>query len=278
MKTSSEALLDTCPTSVDLWAQLRDDYRAHLAQTGKSGPTRDQADRWLSLFFATAQGAGVLVPEGLTEAEYRLFEQELLWKPASNRRLYAQNTVYQALRMVRDFLRWAQRQSHLPYNPAQDVLLSRPPQPARPTLSPAEFQQVLQAPDPDTPLGMRDRSILALLAFTDLHQAELVQLDIEALHLGQARLNGRGRRPVPLDSHLVELLARYFWKGRPVLARPSSEPALLLTRRGQRMHPKIFSNLVSGYGIQAGASSYVTPRLLRQAHEEQQRTLTSSPK
>lgn len=272
MKPSFEASPDTCLTNVNPWDQLRADYRAHLAQTGKSGPTCDLADRWLGLFFATAQGAGVLVPQGLTEAEFRLFEQELLWKPASNRRLYAQNTVYQALRMVRNFLRWAECQRHLPYNPAQDTLLSKPLQPARAMLSPAEFQRVLQAPDPDTPLGMRDRSILALLAFTDLHQAELVQLDTEALHLGQARLHGRGRRPVSLDPHLVELLAHYFWKGRPMLAR-SNEPALLLTRRGQRMHPKIFIHLVSGYGIQVGASAYVTPRLLRQAHEAQQRTL-----
>ena len=89
------------------------------------------------------------------------------------------------------------------------------------TLSEAQVEALLAAPDVETPLGLRDRAMLELLYATGLRVSELVSLTMLNLSLqeGLVRVIGKGskERIVPLGEEARRWIERYLKKGRPAI-------------------------------------------------------------
>lgn len=131
-----------------------------------------------------------------------------------------------------------------------------------------EVTRLLAAPDPATPVGLRDRALLELLYATGARVAEACGLDLGDLRHGEGlvRLHGKGGRDriVPVGAPAVSAVARYLSEGRPVLLAAAPEPtaALLVSTRGARLGPRDARTAVGRAAAAAGVG-HVTPHTLR---------------
>ncbi|GAB4360887.1 MAG: site-specific tyrosine recombinase XerD [Methylohalobius crimeensis] len=137
------------------------------------------------------------------------------------------------------------------------------------TLSEAEVESLLQAPDSDQMLGLRDRAMIEVLYATGLRVSELVAMKVNQVdrNLGVARIWGKGNkeRLVPLGEEALAWLDAYWIKSRPELLGVRQSPYLFVTRRGGPMTRQAFWHLIKRYARQAGIDKPLSPHTLRHA-------------
>ena len=132
------------------------------------------------------------------------------------------------------------------------------------TLSEADVEALLAAPDTGTPRGLRDRAMLETLYATGLRVSELVAMKLHEANLdaGVVRVLGKGskERLVPLGEEAVH------WIGLYLQSKPSSSSdALFTTSRGGGMTRQAFWQLLRRYGRQAIPGKKLSPHVLRHA-------------
>jgi integrase/recombinase XerD len=131
------------------------------------------------------------------------------------------------------------------------------------TLSEADVEALLAAPDTSTPLGLRDRAMLETLYATGLRVSELVALKTFEVNLdaGVVRVMGKGskERLVPLGEEAVD------WISRCMKERNGTSDALFLTGRGGGMTRQAFWHLIKRYGVRAIPGKKLSPHVLRHA-------------
>jgi integrase/recombinase XerD len=131
------------------------------------------------------------------------------------------------------------------------------------TLSEADVEALLAAPDVATPLGLRDRAMLETLYATGLRVSELVALKIFEVNLdaGVLRVMGKGskERLVPLGEEAVDWISRYLAR------RKGKADALFLTARGAGMTRQAFWHLIRRYGARSIPGKKLSPHVLRHA-------------
>lgn len=147
-----------------------------------------------------------------------------------------------------------------------------PPHPQRfpRTLSEAQVEALLAAPDTETPLGLRDRAMLEALYATGLRVSELVGLKLfeASLDMGVVRVFGKGskERLVPLGQVALEWLERYLKESRPALLNGRNCEAVFVTRRGAGISRQMFWNLIKRHAARAGIDpARISPHTLRHA-------------
>jgi integrase/recombinase XerD len=131
------------------------------------------------------------------------------------------------------------------------------------SLSEADVEALLKAPDPATPLGLRDRAMLETLYATGLRVSELVTLKTFQLNLdaGVVRVTGKGskERLVPLGEEAVH------WLGAYLNSRKAASDAAFVTARGAGMTRQAFWHLIRRYGARAIPGKKLSPHVLRHA-------------
>jgi integrase/recombinase XerD len=175
------------------------------------------------------------------------------------------------LSCLRHFYRWQTLRGTLAVDPSDR--LARPTLPGRlpKTLSEAQVEALLAAPDVETPLGERDKTMLETLYATGLRVSELVGLKLREIHLdeGIVRIFGKGgkERLVPLGEVAVDWLARHLAGGRAaLLAGRVSEAMFVTARTGAPMTRQMFWTLIKRYAPQAGIPREgISPHVLRHA-------------
>jgi integrase/recombinase XerD len=137
------------------------------------------------------------------------------------------------------------------------------------SLSEADVEALLAAPDVEAPRGLRDRAMLEALYATGLRVSELVALKaFEAnLDAGVVRVLGKGskERLVPLGEEAVSWVQRYVARARPALLKRKSSDALFVTERGAGMTRQAFWHLLKRYGRKAIPGKPLSPHVLRHA-------------
>jgi integrase/recombinase XerD len=131
------------------------------------------------------------------------------------------------------------------------------------SLSEADVEALLAAPDTTTPLGVRDRAMLETLYATGLRVSELVALKTYEVNLDAnvVRVLGKGskERLVPLGEEAAHWLSTY------VKQRRSRSNALFVTARGGGMTRQAFWHLIRRYGARAIPGKKLSPHVLRHA-------------
>jgi integrase/recombinase XerD len=137
------------------------------------------------------------------------------------------------------------------------------------SLSEAEVEALLNAPDINTPLGLRDRAMLETLYAAGLRVTELIDLPLAHLSLNDnvVRITGKGskERLVPLGQVAAEWLRQYLEQSRNVILDGQTSRALFVTSRASSMSRQMFWNLIKRYAIIAGIHTAISPHVLRHA-------------
>ena len=178
---------------------------------------------------------------------------------SSNRRL----TVFKR------YFRWAVRERRVAADPTLKLLGAKQALRVPGTLSEAQVEALLAAPATDTPLGLRDRTMLELTYASGLRVSEIVSLKTVHLSLadGALRVTGKGakERLVPFGEEAHAWIRRYLADARAAILGRQASDALFVTARGGPMTRQMFWKLVKAHAVKAGIGSPLSPHTLRHA-------------
>ena len=137
------------------------------------------------------------------------------------------------------------------------------------TLSQAQVEALLNAPDLGNPLGLRDRTMLELMYASGLRVTELVTLKTFQLGLneGVLRVMGKGskERLVPFGDEARAWLERYLHEARGAILGGQQTDDLFVTQRGSGMTRAMFWVIVKKWAQVAGITVPLSPHTLRHA-------------
>src|SRR5258706_2431612 len=152
---------------------------------------------------------------------------------------------------LRRFFQFALREGLREDDPAADLDSPKVPRSLPKSLSEAEVESLLEAPDVETPQGLRDRAMLETLYASGLRVSELVGLKLVqvSLDMGVVRVLGKGskERLSPLGEEAIAWIERYQREARPALLGGRRSDALFVTSRGGPMTRQAFWKLVQRY-------------------------------
>jgi len=137
------------------------------------------------------------------------------------------------------------------------------------TLSEADVEALLGAPDASAPLGMRDRTMLEVLYATGLRVSELISLKAFEVDTGAGvvRVLGKGSkvRLVPLGEEAVDWIRRFTAEARKEILGGKASDVLFVTGRGGAMTRQAFWQHIKRYGARAVPGKALSPHVLRHA-------------
>lgn len=137
------------------------------------------------------------------------------------------------------------------------------------SLSESEVEKLLDAPDENTFIGIRDKTMIETLYSCGLRISELVDLEIIHVNLRQGviRVLGKGQkeRLVPMGQKLINLIGIYFRKLEENKIKNSSN-FLFLSQRGKKITRQAFWHRIKIYATKAGLeNNKISPHILRHA-------------
>jgi integrase/recombinase XerD len=213
--------------------------------------------RWLEVKRPASAG---LHGVGAHDLEAYFAERHADTKPSSaNRRLSVLKRFYQL----------ALRNGQVAADPCLKLASARQPQRFVHTLTETQVEALLAAPDPNTPLGLRERTMLELMYASGLRVSELVTLKLVELSLndGVLRITGKGSktRLVPFGQEARLWIERYLAEARALILDGQVDDALFVTARGGPMTRQMFWVLIKKHAARAGITAPLSPHTLRHA-------------
>ena len=174
-----------------------------------------------------------------------------------------------AISSLKRLFRYLLRQNKMDADPTLQIATSKLPRSLPKSLTEQDVEQLLNAPDVDTPLGMRDRTMLEVLYATGLRVSELVTLHVAqvSMDMGVVRVMGKGskERLVPLGEEALDWLRRYLAGGRAALLAGKVSDALFVTARATAMTRQMFWYLIKRHAKHGGLNKSLSPHTLRHA-------------
>jgi integrase/recombinase XerD len=244
-----------------------DAFLAHAAvERGLSPRTIEAYGRDLARFARFLEAEGVREPAGVRREHLAGFSVALEGEGLGAR------SRARAMVATRRWLRHLGTLGALDADPSDGVVHPRFERPLPRILRPDETVALLDAVDPSTPLGLRDRAMLEVLYGAGLRISELISLPLGGYERrsGLLRVLGKGRkeRIVPVGTPAVDALEAYLADGRPLLAKAAQGrcDAVFLSQRGTPMTRQNFFIRLRGIARRAGLpSERVSPHVLRHA-------------
>lgn len=173
------------------------------------------------------------------------------------------------LSCLRGFYRWAVREKYINLDPTLNISSPKLGKALPKTLSETDVDNLLNAPDCEDPIGLRDKAMLELLYACGIRVSELVTLQLPQVNLrqGVVRLFGKGNkeRLVPMGEEAQDWLERYLKEARPQLLGQLQDPVLFPSNRGHAMTRQTFWHRIKHYCLVAGVRQNVSPHTLRHA-------------
>ncbi len=183
---------------------------------------------------------------------------------------YKATSTARMLSAMRKLFQYLYREKYRVDDPS--AVLSSPKLPSRlpKYLTEQQVSDLLNTPDVDVPLELRDKAMLELLYATGLRVTELVSLTIENMSVqqGVVRVIGKGNkeRIVPMGEEAAYWVRQFMLYGRPVLLNGQSSDVVFPSQRAQQMTRQTFWHRVKHYAILADIDAdALSPHVLRHA-------------
>jgi integrase/recombinase XerD len=175
-------------------------------------------------------------------------------------------TITRKIVSIRSFCKFLTMQRALDFNPALQLESPKADRLPPRALEPTDIDKLLEQPDTDTDMGLRDRAMLELLYATGLRVSELISLDVVHVRLDMGFLlclgSGGRERMVPVGSHSTVWVSKYLEEARPTLADGDNPvEALFLNHLGRRLTRQGFWKVMKKYASRLGMD--ITPHTLR---------------
>ena len=179
------------------------------------------------------------------------------------------STTSRELSTLRRFYRFLLRQGRIQVDPSLNIESPKLPRHLPQSLTETDVEVLLNTPDVNYPLGLRDRTMLEVLYASGLRVSELVGLKNSQLSLdmGVVRVMGKGskERLAPLGEEALIWLNRYAENARLLLLDGKVSDTVFVTTRGAGMTRQAFWYLIKRHAQQAGIDKPLSPHTLRHA-------------
>lgn len=174
------------------------------------------------------------------------------------------------LSSLKRFFQFALRTGKIAVDPSLRIDAPKLPRALPKSLTETDVERLLDSPQCETAIGLRDKAMLETLYATGLRVSELVGLTQSqvSLDMGVVRVTGKGdkERLVPLGDEADFWIRRFLAEARPELARGRLSNTLFVTSRGRLMTRQAFWYLIKRYAARAGLQSQsISPHTLRHA-------------
>jgi integrase/recombinase XerD len=232
-------------------------------EDGLSRNTLENYRRDLQLFSAwlsADRGKTLLQAQRVDLLDYLVYKFRRKARPRSAARL---------LSSLKRFYRFLLRENRIQGDPTLQVESPKLPRSLPKILTEEDVDLLLAAPNVETPLGLRDKSMLETIYASGLRVSELVTIQVAQLSqdMGVVRVVGKGskERLVPVGEEALAWIRRYMDNARPEILAGRQADALFITSRGASMTRQAFWYLVRRYADKAGIRKGISPHTLRHA-------------
>jgi len=182
---------------------------------------------------------------------------------------YQARSTARFLSGLRSFYKYGVREGRIAEEPTLLVSMPQLGAPLPKSLSEADVEALLAAPDTDDSLGLRDRTMLEVLYATGLRVTELISLTLDEINLreGSLRVFGKGskERLIPLGEEAIAWLEDYLKTARPLLLGGQPGDILFPSQRGTPMTRQTFWHRIKLHAQVAGIRTSLSPHTLRHA-------------
>jgi len=173
------------------------------------------------------------------------------------------------LTVFKRFYQRALQQHKITLDPTLKIASAKTPSRNIQTLSEAQVEALLAAPDVSTELGLRDRCMLELMYASGLRVTELVLVKIQEVSMNDhvLRITGKGEktRLIPFGEIAGSWISRYLKDARAAIMNGKIDDALFVTARGAAMTRQMFWILIKKYSAKAAINAPLSPHTLRHA-------------
>ena len=170
---------------------------------------------------------------------------------------------------LRRFYRYSLRENQIAIDPTLQIESPKLPRSLPKSLNEEEVEALLNAPNVEDALGLRDKAMLELLYASGLRVSELVSIKTSEISMSDSvvRVTGKGSktRLVPMGENAVEWIARYLKEARSQILQNRLSDALFVTNRGDAMTRQTFWHMIKRYALLAGITKHMSPHVLRHA-------------
>lgn len=178
-------------------------------------------------------------------------------------------TTARLLSSMKRFYQYALREGKIQIDPTLQIAAPKLSRLLPTSLSEADVEALLNAPDVESPLGLRDRAMLETLYASGLRVSELIGLKVVQVSLDMAVVKTLGKgakeRLVPIGEQALDWLTRYLREARPSLLSGKSSDAMFVTARASAMSRQAFWYLIKRHAVIAGIDKPLSPHTLRHA-------------
>ena len=183
---------------------------------------------------------------------------------------FKQTSRARMLSAIRRLFQYLHREKVRADDPSALLISPKLPQRLPKDLSEEQVDALLDAPDPNDPIELRDKAMLELLYATGLRVTELVSLTMENISLrqGVVRVIGKGgkERLVPMGENAVDWIESFIEQGRPQLLGENSSDVVFPSKRAKQMTRQTFWYRIKHYAVVAGIDTeLLSPHVLRHA-------------
>ena len=170
---------------------------------------------------------------------------------------------------LRRFYRYLLRENIITVDPTLQIESPKLPRSLPKSLNEDEVIALLNAPDIDEYIGLRDRAMLELLYACGLRVSELVSVKVIEVSVSDSvvRITGKGSktRLVPMGEEATDWIARYLKVARSHILQNQLCDALFVTNRGGAMTRQSFWYIIKRYALLANINKHMSPHVLRHA-------------
>ncbi len=183
---------------------------------------------------------------------------------------YKQTSRARMLSAIRRLFQYLHREKVRGDDPSALLVSPKLPKRLPKDLSEEQVEALLNAPDPNNAMELRDKAMLELLYATGLRVTELVSLTMENISLrqGVVRVTGKGgkERLVPMGENAVEWIETFMQDGRSELLGETTSDVVFPSKRARQMTRQTFWHRIKHYAIMAGIDTeLLSPHVLRHA-------------
>ncbi|MGM9943978.1 MAG: site-specific tyrosine recombinase XerD [Lysinibacillus sp.] len=177
-------------------------------------------------------------------------------------------TVARHISSIRSFHQFLLREKVTTTDPTVHLEMPQVEQKLPRVLSIEEIDALIAAPDRSKPQGVRDIAMLELLYASGMRISELIELNIEDIHLtmGFVRVFGKGRkeRIIPLGRGALNAMSKYLERARYELqGKYPKTDALFISHRGKRLTRQGCWKIIKTHAEKARINKELTPHVLR---------------
>lgn len=183
---------------------------------------------------------------------------------------YKQTSRARMLSALRRLFQYLHREKVRSDDPSALLVSPKLPQRLPKDLSEEQVEALLNAPDPNDPLELRDKAMLELLYATGLRVTELISLTMENISLRQGVVwvvgKGGKERLVPMGENAIEWIETFIAQGRLHLLGDNTSDVVFPSKRAQQMTRQTFWHRIKYYAVIAGIDvEKLSPHVLRHA-------------